>query len=182
MLAVESPRRLRAENQMGNPGSMARIVAALFIVVVSGCASVHSPSNQSAQRKGNPTMRLGNFCICLAVKDLAASRAFYEGLGFKQTGHGGENWLVLQNDTTKIGLFQGMFDKNVLTFNPGWDSNGSPLAEFDDVRDLQKWAKANGLTPETVADDASSGPASFTLTDPDGNPVWIDQHVPRPQK
>jgi catechol 2,3-dioxygenase-like lactoylglutathione lyase family enzyme len=128
-------------------------------------------------------MRLGNFSVSLAVKDIAASREFYEKLGFKQVaGDQSNNWVVLQNETTKIGLFQGMFDKNMLTFNPGWDSNTNTLPNFDDVRDLQKILKARGLTPNPAADESTTGPAYLMLTDPDGNPILIDQHVPSPKK
>lgn len=127
-------------------------------------------------------MRLGNFSVSLAVKDLAASRAFYEKLGFRQVAGNAKNWLVLQNGTSKVGLFQGMFDKNMLTFNPGWDSNGNPIPEFDDVRDLQRTIKSRSVTPATAADEASTGPASFMVVDPDGNPVLVDQHVPSPRK
>ena len=128
-------------------------------------------------------MRLGNFSVSLAVKDIAASRAFYEKLGFKMvSGDQSKNWVVLQNETTKIGLFQGMFERNMLTFNPGWDSSKATLTDFDDVRDLQKTLKARGLTPAPAADESTTGPAFLMLTDPDGNPILIDQHVPSPRK
>jgi catechol 2,3-dioxygenase-like lactoylglutathione lyase family enzyme len=126
---------------------------------------------------------LGNFSVSLAVKDLAASRAFYEKLGFRAFGGDpAKNWLILQNETSTIGLFQGMFDKNTLTFNPGWDRNAKELAEFEDVRDIQRTLASRGLTPTVAADESSSGPAFLMLLDPDGNPVLIDQHVPRPRK
>ena len=121
-------------------------------------------------------MQLGAFSISLAVKDLAASRAFYEKLGFAGLGGDGKNWLILKNGSTVIGLFQGMFDKNMLTFNPGWDQDAKNLAEFTDVRELQKQIKAAGVTPMVEADEATSGPASFIVVDPDGNPVLFDQH------
>ena len=128
-------------------------------------------------------MRLGKFSISLTVKEIAASRAFYEKLGFRVTNdHQAENWVVLQNETTTIGLFQGMFDKNMMTFNPGWDHTNATPPDFDDVRDLQKTLKARGLTPAPAADESTTGPAFFTLTDPDGNPILIDQHVPSPKK
>lgn len=128
-------------------------------------------------------MQLGNFSVSLTVKDLAASQAFYEKLGFKaKPGTGGKNWVILQNETATIGLFQGMFPKNTLTFNPGWDRNSATLAEFDDVRDIQKVLMSRGLKPEPVADEASTGPAYLMVIDPDGNPVLVDQHVPRPKK
>jgi catechol 2,3-dioxygenase-like lactoylglutathione lyase family enzyme len=128
-------------------------------------------------------VRLGNFSVSLAVKDLAASRAFYEKLGLRVIGgNPARNWVILQNETATIGLFQGMFDRNALTFNPGWDRAGAPLADFDDVRDLQRTLRARGLVPAPAVDESSTGPASLMLVDPDGNPVLIDQHVPRPGK
>jgi len=128
-------------------------------------------------------MRLGNFSVSLAVKDLSASRAFYEKLGFEAIGgEAKQNWLILQNETSTIGLFQGMFEKNSLTYNPGWDRSCGTLPDFDDVRDIQNTLKSRGLTLTAEADEALSGPASLVLTDPDGNLVLIDQHVPRPVK
>jgi catechol 2,3-dioxygenase-like lactoylglutathione lyase family enzyme len=127
-------------------------------------------------------MKLGNFSVSLAVKDIAASRAFYEKLGFKMTNGDGKSWVVLMNATTTIGLFQGMFDRNMLTFNPGWDSGKATLADFDDVRELQKMLKAHGLNPNPAADESGTGPAYFMLTDPDGNPILVDQHVPSPKR
>lgn len=122
-------------------------------------------------------MKLGAFSISLAVKDIAASRAFYEKLGFTVFGgNQAQNWLILKNEETLIGLFQGMFEGNILTFNPGWDSNAKNLAEFVDVRDIQKALKALGVPLTTEADESTSGPASFTLTDPDGNQILVDQH------
>lgn len=126
-------------------------------------------------------MQLGNFSVSLTVKDIAASRAFYEKLGFRQTGGDqAQNWLILQNDTATIGLFQGMFDKNILTFNPGWDRACNTLSNFEDVREIQRKLKAHGLTLASEADEATSGPASLMLIDPDGNPILIDQHVQSP--
>jgi catechol 2,3-dioxygenase-like lactoylglutathione lyase family enzyme len=128
-------------------------------------------------------MKLGNFSISLAVKDIAASRAFYEKLGFTLVGGDqAKNWVVLKNGETKIGLFQGMFERNMLTFNPGWDSSKNTLADFEDVRDIQKALKAQGLTPNPAADESTTGPAYLMLTDPDGNPILIDQHVASPAK
>lgn len=123
-------------------------------------------------------MDLGAFSISLAVKDIAVSRAFYEKLGFEALGgNQDQNWLILKNQSTVIGLFQGMFEKNILTFNPGWDQNAEAVEPFTDVRALQQALKAKGLKLETEADESTTGPASFTLTDPDGNPLLIDQHV-----
>jgi len=122
-------------------------------------------------------MELGNFSVSLAVKDIKASRAFYEKLGF--TTFGGDeaqNWLIMQNGTATIGLFQGMFDKNILTFNPGWDRNAQNLESFTDVRDLQKQLKAREINFATEADESTTGPASFVIVDPDGNQILVDQH------
>ncbi|CAG0960267.1 lactoylglutathione lyase [Phycisphaerales bacterium] len=128
-------------------------------------------------------MRLGNFSVSLAVKDLSASRAFYEKLGFTAIGgNQAQNWLILQNETATIGLFQGMLEKNTLTFNPGWDRSAKTLPEFDDVREIQRTLKGRGLTLALAADEATSGPASVMLLDPDGNPVLLDQHVASPRK
>lgn len=127
-------------------------------------------------------MRLGNFSVSLAVKDVAASRAFYEKLGFKALPFGGKNMAIMQNETATIGLFHGAFDKNVLTFNPGWDRGAKTLADFDDVRDIQCTLAASGITIATKADESSTGPASIVVFDPDGNQILIDQHVPKPQK
>lgn len=128
-------------------------------------------------------MRLGNFSISLAVKDIAASRAFYEKLGFRVFGGDQtQNWLILQNETSTIGLFQGMFDRNTLTFNPGWDRSASTLADFDDVREIQRRLNAKGLALAAQADESTSGPASLMVIDPDGNPILIDQHVASPRR
>jgi catechol 2,3-dioxygenase-like lactoylglutathione lyase family enzyme len=127
-------------------------------------------------------MRLGNFSVSLAVKDLTASRDFYEKLGFHVVGGNGLNFSILQNETSTIGLFQGMFDKNTLTFNPGWDRACATLPEYDDVRDIQRTLTSRGLTLAVKADESTTGPASLMLFDPDGNPILIDQHVPSPRK
>lgn len=122
-------------------------------------------------------MQLGAFSISLAVKDIAASKMFYEALGFSVfEGNQKEGWLVMKNDTTLIGLFQGMFDKNMLTFNPGWDSDAKPLERFADIRELQASLKSKNIPLESEVDETSSGPASFVVIDPDGNPILIDQH------
>lgn len=123
-------------------------------------------------------MELGAFSISLAVKDIQASKDFYEKFGFKVfAGDASKNWLILKNGAHAIGLFQGMFPKNILTFNPGWDSNASKLKTFTDVRDLQRQLKAQGVQLTTEADETSAGPASFTTVDPDGNQILVDQHV-----
>jgi len=123
-------------------------------------------------------MQLGNFSISLAVKDLAASRAFYEKLGFEAFGGDpAQNWLILKNGEHAIGLFQGMFERNTLTFNPGWDSNAQRLEDFTDVRELQRRLKEQGVALVAEADETTTGPAYFMAIDPDGNPVLVDQHV-----
>ena len=123
-------------------------------------------------------MELGAFSISLAVKDLKASKTFYEKLGFKPVGGAtAQTWLILRNGTHTIGLFQGMSEKNKLTFNPGWDANAAPLAAFTDIRDLQQQLKAQGVVLASEADENGTGPASFVAIDPDGNPILVDQHV-----
>ena len=123
-------------------------------------------------------MQLGNFSTSLAVKDLAASRAFYEALGFAAMGgDAAQGWLILKNGEVVIGLFQGMFERNMLTFNPGWDAACNTLPEYTDVRELQRRLKAQGIVPTTEADETTSGPAHFIVVDPDGNPILFDQHV-----
>ena len=124
-------------------------------------------------------MQLGAFSISLTVKDINASIAFYKKLGFTcdPSCDGSSGWAIMKNGATVIGLFQGMFEKNMLTFNPGWDQEAQALDDFIDVRELQKRLKADGVAihgPE--ADETTSGPASFTVVDPDGNPILIDQH------
>ncbi len=125
----------------------------------------------------NQTMPLGNFSVSLAVKDLGVSRAFYQKLGFEVVGGDGDNWQILQSGTTTIGLFQGMFEKNVMTFNPGWDHKCNKLPEFLDVRELQRRVKGAGIALQSEADEGTTGPASFIIADPDGNPIFFDQHV-----
>jgi len=123
-------------------------------------------------------MELGAFSVSLAVKDLEASKQFYEKFGFKVfAGDQSQNWLILKNGDHVIGLFQGMFDKNILTFNPGWDSNARRVSAFTDVRELQRQLKAQGVRFVSEADESTTGPASFLVVDPDGNPVLVDQHV-----
>ncbi len=123
-------------------------------------------------------MNLGAFSISLAVKDIAASREFYEKFGFKVFGgDASQNWLILKNGDHVIGLFQGMFERNTLTFNPGWDNNAHQLDNFTGVRDLQRHLKTQGVQFVSEADDSTKGPASFIVVDPDGNPILVDQHV-----
>ncbi len=123
-------------------------------------------------------MELGAFSISLAVRDLQASRSFYEKFGFTAfAGEPAENWLILRNGEHVIGLFQGMLEQNTLTFNPGWTSDARALESFTDVRELQRRLKAEGVTLLAEADEATTGPASFIAVDPDGNPILVDQHV-----
>jgi lactoylglutathione lyase len=123
-------------------------------------------------------MQLGAFSVSLAVKDLEASKAFYEKFGFQAfAGDAAQNWLILKNGDHVIGLFQGMFERNILTFNPGWDQNAQKVASFTDVRELQRRLKASGVQLVSEADESTTGPASFVAVDPDGNPILVDQHV-----
>jgi len=123
-------------------------------------------------------MELGNFSVSLAVKDIQASKLFYEKLGFTAfAGDQSQNWLIMKNGDHNIGLFQGMFDKNILTFNPGWTSDAQPLKRFTDVRELQRQLKASGVGMIAEADESTTGPASFMIADPDGNTILVDQHV-----
>lgn len=126
-------------------------------------------------------MELGNFSVSLAVKDLTISKAFYEKLGFKPFGgEASQGWLIMQNATSTIGLFQGMFENNLMTFNPGWTRSCEALEKFDDVRDVQRALEAQGIEIQTRADESTDGPASLVLVDPDGNAILVDQHVPKP--
>ena len=122
-------------------------------------------------------MDLGSFSVSLSVKDLAASRDFYAKLGFEAVGGNiDENWLILRNGHHVIGLFQGMFDKNILTFNPGWDQQGNEADSFTDIREIQRRLKERGIPLASEADESSQGPASLTVIDPDGNTILLDQH------
>lgn len=123
-------------------------------------------------------MQLGAFSISLTVKDIAASLAFYQKLGFEIFGGDiAQNWLILKNGDAIIGLFQGMFEKNILTFNPGWDSNAQQIDGFTDIREIQRRLRAQGVAFQSEADESTTGPASFVILDPDGNPVLVDQHI-----
>jgi catechol 2,3-dioxygenase-like lactoylglutathione lyase family enzyme len=123
-------------------------------------------------------MELGTFSVSLAVKDLAASKAFYEHLGFTPFhGDAAQGWLILRNGDVVIGLFQGMFERNILTFNPGWDGDAKPLETFTDIRELQRRLRTAGVAFEQQADESTTGPASFIVVDPDGNQILFDQHV-----
>ena len=159
-----------------------RLAGAALAAVLTGLAlggATPPPPGPGDER----TMELGNFSVSLTVKDLKASRAFYEQLGFtKFGGDPDQGWLILQNGTATVGLFQGMFEKNILTFNPGWNRKAETLDDFIDVRELQRRLLDAGLTLDVKADPDSTGPASFVLSDPDGNPILVDQHVPRPER
>jgi hypothetical protein len=150
--------------------------------VLAGCSAPHTSTSTNHPPSGDAHMRLGNFSVSLTVKD-AGSHAFYEKLGFKViAGDQAKNWLMLQNETSTIGLFQGMFERNTLTFTPGWDRAGNTLTSFDDIRDLQRALRAQGLEPAPAADETTTGPTHLMVLDPDGNPILVDQHVPSPQK
>jgi len=123
-------------------------------------------------------MKLGAFSVSLSVKDIRASKTFYENLGFTVfAGDLKKNYLIMKNENSLIGLFQGMFENNILTFNPGWDTDAKTLENFDDVRTIQKHLKKKGAALQSEADETTTGPASFMITDPDGNSILIDQHV-----
>ena len=162
---------------------MTRSIVGVLAFCLGGLVTAQVTGPTANQESGEAQMRLGNFSVSLAVKDIGASRAFYEKLGFRVFGGDqAKDWLILQNETSTIGLFQGMFSKNTLTFNPGWDRKGATLPEFDDVRAIQRTLKSRGLTLATEANESTSGPASLMVLDPDGNPILIDQHVPSPKK
>ena len=166
---------------------MTRTILSVLALFFGGFAAMYAPKTASKKsapkQEGDAPLSLGNFSVSLPVKDIAASRAFYEKLGFHvRGGKQSQKWLVMQNDTSTIGLFQGMVDKISLTYNPGWDRDKKTLPQFQDVREIQKELKKRGFTLKNEADESSSGPAYLTLTDPDGNPILIDQHVPRPKK
>ncbi len=157
------------------------ILTALACCLVVGMQTTPAPQRENTTR--DEPVNLGKFSVSLNVKDIKASKAFYEKLDFKQvSGELEQNWVVLQNGTTTIGLFQGMFERNSLTFNPGWDQERGTPKDFQDVRELQRILKQRGLKLETEADESTDGPASFTLVDPDGNPILVDQFVPKPSR
>lgn len=145
------------------------------------CA-ITSRHASSVPATGEKNLELGNFSLSLTVKNVAESKAFYEKLGFHVSGGNGKSYVIMQNATATIGLYHGMFPKNMLTFNPGWDRNKNVLPEFDDVREIQKTIKARGLTPTSPADENSTDKAYMMIDDPDGNPILIDQHIPAPKK
>ena len=155
----------------------------LTTILVVALVAVAMSYDTSAEQEKKKTMKLGNFSISLAVKDIKKSKAFYEKLGFKEMGGKIEqNWIILQNERSTIGLFQGMFPNNIMTFNPGWDHKAEALKDFMDVRNIQEQLEKSGIKITTRADPATTGPASLVLADPDGNTILIDQHVPAPGK
>jgi catechol 2,3-dioxygenase-like lactoylglutathione lyase family enzyme len=162
--------------------TMNRSIRSFVLGTLAACLAVNCAVLVSGQQIGATKVRLGNFSVSLAVKDLKASREFYEKLGFRVIGGDAKRWAILQNETSTIGLFQGMFERNCLTYNPGWDRNSATLPDFDDVRAIQRELKTRGFKLLTEADEESTGPASFVLADPDGNPILVDQHVPKPAK
>lgn len=156
------------------------IAMACGVAALAYPVALHTVSAESA--RGNP-MQLGNFSVSLTVKDIKASKAFYEKLDFKEVGGNiKQNWVVLRNGDVKIGLFQGMFERNTMTFNPGWNSDRETPKDFQDVRELQQILKERGIKFQAEADPKSEGPAHFMIADPDGNPILFDQHVPKPKR
>ena len=138
--------------------------------------NTNDTENQKDEMQQQP-LKLGVFSLSLSVADLAVSRQFYENLGFRQMGGGEEmNYLIMKNEHAIIGLFQGMFEGNILTFNPGWDENAQNVAEFDDVRKIQQTLKSLGVSLESEADESTTGPGSMMVKDPDGNLILVDQH------
>jgi hypothetical protein len=160
-----------------------KIQTFLFVGAIALIEVVGASTAQSIQTAEKKSMELGNFSVSLAVTDIKASLAFYQKLEFKQVGGNLEqNWVVLQNGNARIGLFQGMFDKNILTFNPGWTKDKETLTDFQDVRELQRTFKSRGLTLTPEANETTTGPAYFMVSDPDGNKLLFDQHVPSPKR
>ena len=156
---------------------------ALLTVLVAGFIVANLTFRNASSMDQDRSLSLGNFSVSLLVKDLAVSREFYEKLGFKMiAGDEKQNYLILQNENCTIGLFQGMIEKNTLTFNPGWDRSGNLLKEFLDVREIQKELQTRGLTPSVLVDEKAEGPGFMMLVDPDGNPILIDQHATKPSK
>lgn len=150
-----------------------RRAATLAIILASLCVG-----DAGQQHTGESDMKLGHFSVSLAVKDIKTSKAFYEKLGFVEIhGQLEHNWIIMQNGTTTVGLFQGMFEQNILTFNPGWNHKMETLDGFTDVRELQARLEDAGITMTTRAEPDGTGPASFVIVDPDGNPILVDQHV-----
>lgn len=157
--------------------------ALVLCAVLAGCAATNADTTVASPSNPAPsTMNLGAFSVSLSVKDLAASREFYAKLGFRPfAGDPSQNWQILRNGDHVIGLFQGMFPRNILTFNPGWTQQATEVATFTDVREIQARLEKSGITFASKADPASTGPASLMIVDPDGNQILLDQHVPKPR-
>lgn len=158
------------------------IFAGLVLSFLAGyfirSANVKPQDEITSNKSESKQMKLGAFSVSLNVRDIKTSKLFYENLGFTQFAGGLEkNYLIMKNGSTLIGLFQGMFEGNILTFNPGWDESANTLVEFDDIRVIQQTLKARGIKLETEADEKTKGPASLTITDPDGNVILLDQHI-----
>ena len=161
---------------------MSKQALTLVALALVSLTALARPVSHDGHDEADGPLPLGAFSVSLAVKDLAASRAFYETLDFEQVaGDPTQNWIVLQNGTTTIGLFQGMFERNIMTFNPGWTPDQETLEHFADVRTIQKRLKAAGIDLTVEADENSTGPASVMIADPDGNPILFDQHVASPK-
>ncbi len=159
------------------------VIGSVILSFFVGLYASHSATESSKSRvqmnanQNQEPMKLGAFSMSLSVKDLRTSQEFYEILGFKVfAGGGDQNYLIMKNENALIGLFQGMFEGNILTFNPGWDENAQNIENFDDVRSIQKHLKSKAIELVTEADETNTGPASLMLTDPDGNLILIDQH------
>jgi len=160
-----------------------RLIAAFLACCFGGFLVGQGTGAAQEKAQADAPLRLGKFSVSLTVKDLARSRAFYEKLGFQVAGgDAAQNWLILQNDSATIGLFQGMFPKNMLTFVPGWDRNDKELKDFDDIRDIQKTLKSREVALIKEADETSTGPESLVLADPDGNMILLDQYVSKPER
>ena len=163
-------------------GLVASFCFGLFFKTIITGETNHTAStkqtNSNLKITKSKNMKLGAFSVSLSVKDINASKQFFENLGF--TVHGGDiksNYLIMKNEHAIIGLFQGMFENNILTFNPGWDENTNTIEHFDDIRAIQKQLKNKGVKLDAEADENTSGPASLMLTDPDGNVILLDQHI-----
>ena len=162
---------------------MNRMAIVIGLTLFTGVNALIANSNSTQSSKDKEPMKLGNFSMSLAVKDVDVSKAFYEKLGFKViTGSKKHGMYILQNDASTIGVFEGHIEKNTLTYNPGWEHDCSVLPEYDDVRDIQSQLKAAGIEITKTTDESATGPAHIVIMDPDGNPILIDQHVPKPEK
>ena len=159
-------------------GAAGVALAQIKVLGTSNKAMLQKVPKAFSKLQNVSNMKLGAFSVSLSVKDIKASKQFYENLGFIVFGGDiSKNYLIMKNEHALIGLFQGMFEKNILTFNPGWDENAQKLGTFGDIRQIQQQLKEKGIQFETEADEGGSGPASFTILDPDGNTILLDQHV-----